>query len=447
MGKLSKHSFWGLASLMVVFFVGALQSVQAASLHAVRLWQAPDHTRLVFDLSGPVEHKLFSLENPHRLVIDINKTVLNADTTGLDFKGTGITGLRSAIRNKTDLRIVIDLAQPRKPRSFMLGSNEQYGDRLVIDLYEPAKSANKTVADVLEGSNKQRDIVVAIDAGHGGDDPGAIGPGRIKEKKIVLAISKELKKIIDRQSGYRALLVRRGDYYIPLRKRTRIARDNRADVLISIHADAFKNARAKGASVYALSRRGATSETARYIAQRQNRSDLIGGVGTVSLNDKDAMLAGVLVDLSMTAALESSLAIGGNVLKSMARVTRLHKPRVEQAAFVVLKSPDVPSILIETGFISNPAEAKRLNQRAHQRKLARAIFNGVESYFWTRPPVGSLLAQLKSNKANTYVISRGDTLSGIAQKYKVSVRAIQRHNNLKSTRIRVGQHIKIPVQS
>jgi N-acetylmuramoyl-L-alanine amidase len=436
-----------IATALIALLVAVIQSANAASVEAVRLWHAPDHTRLVFDLSDPVEHRLFTLENPHRLVIDINKTSLKADTTTLEFNRNGITGLRSAVRNKVDLRIVIDLARPRKPRSFMLGSNEQYGDRLVIDLYEPEKTANKTVADVLGGSGKQRDIVIAIDAGHGGDDPGAIGPGKIQEKKVVLAISRELQKLVDLQSGYRAVMVRGGDYYIPLRKRTRIARDSRADIFVSIHADAFKNSQARGASVYALSRRGATSETARYIAQRENRSDLIGGVGSVSLNDKDAMLAGVLVDLSMTAALESSLEIGGKVLKSVGKLTKLHKSRVEQAAFVVLKSPDVPSILIETGFISNPGEAKRLNQRDHQRKLARAIFSGVESYFWARPPVGTLLARLKSDKANIYVIVKGDTLSGIAQRHRVSVKAIQRHNNLKSTRIRVGQHIKIPVQT
>jgi N-acetylmuramoyl-L-alanine amidase len=427
--------------------IGAAHGAQPASIDGIRLWRAPDHTRLVFDLSGPIEHKVFVLENPHRLVVDVNGASSRAKSTGLDLSKTPISGLRTAVRNKGDLRIVLDLSRPVNPRSFMLGSNEQYGDRLVVDLYEDKQSKTRTVADVVNSRGQLRDIIIAIDAGHGGDDPGAIGPGRIYEKKVALEISRKLKKLADAEPGFRGVLVRTGDYYIPLRKRASIARKKRADILISIHADAFKQASAHGASVYALSRRGATSETARYLAQRENRADLIGGVGTVSLNDKDAMLAGVLLDLSMTATLDSSLDIGGRVLRSVGKITRLHKKRVEQAGFVVLKSPDVPSILVEMGFISNPKEAKRLNQRDHQGKMARAIFSGVKEYFKNTPPVGSLLASQQKKSGTVYVVARGDTLSEIAHKHQVSVGAIQRHNKLKSTRIRIGQRIKIPLSS
>ena len=432
---------------LVICLCMTAQGALAASIDGIRLWRAPDHTRLVFDLSGPVEYQIFALQNPHRLVIDINSVAFKANPAALDFSATAINTLRTAVRNGKDLRVVLDLSVRVNPRSFVLGRNEQYGDRLVVDLYDQKSSTARTVADVVPTSGKLRDVVIAIDAGHGGDDPGAIGPGRIYEKKVVLSISRELKKLLDSKPGYRAVLVRNGDYYIPLRDRTRIARKKRVDMFVSIHADAFRKASAHGASVYALSRRGATSETARYLAQRENRADLIGGVGSVSLNDKDKMLAGVLLDLSMTATLDSSLEVGGNVLQSVGKVTRLHKKRVEQAGFVVLKSPDVPSILVETGFISNPAEAKRLNKRSHQRKLARAIFDGKNLYIVRRPTVGTLLASQQAKKAAVYVVVRGDTLSAIAQRHRVSTKEIQRRNKLKSTSIHVGQRIIIPSRS
>ncbi|HAD09223.1 MAG TPA: N-acetylmuramoyl-L-alanine amidase [Porticoccaceae bacterium] len=419
----------------------------AADVNGIRLWRAPDHTRVVFDLSGPVEHKIFQLENPARLVLDLSASQTSASVSSPDFKNTPITSLRWATREQRDLRVVLDLTKPVSPRSFVLGSNEQYGDRLVVDLYDNEKTTVKTVDDVMPADSKARNVIIAIDAGHGGDDPGAIGPGKVQEKKVVLQISRELKKLVDGTPGYEGVLVRSGDYYIPLRKRTDIARQKRADLFISVHADAFKAASAHGASVYALSRRGATSETARYLAKRENRADLIGGVGSVSLTDKDAMLAGVLLDLSMTATLDSSLEVGGKVLKSMGKVARLHKKHVEQAGFMVLKSPDVPSILVETGFISNPGEAKRLSQRGYQRKMANAIFQGVKEYFDQSPPEGTLLALNRRKLGTVYVVSPGDTLSEIAQRHHTSVNTLQRHNQLKSTRIRVGQRIKIPISS
>jgi len=264
-------------------------------------------------------------------------------------------------------------------------------------------------------------------------------------------------------------MVRTGDYYIPLKKRRNKAREVRADLFVSVHADAFHNSRARGASVFALSRRGATSETARFLASKENEADLIGGVGGVSLGDKDDILAGVLVDLSMTATMANSLDVGGRVLKNIGQVTRLHKKQVEQAGFAVLKSPDVPSILVETGFISNPEEERKLNTASHRRKLANAIFEGVTSYFYENPPEDSLVAWHKSggrgnnrSSNNTasrpaapknaisgrsfieYVIVRGDTLSRIAARHNVTVKAIVQANNLSNTRIRVGQKLIIP---
>ncbi len=435
-----------LISLMLALLVHSA-ATRAAEVDSIRLWPAPDHTRLVLDLSGPVEHRIFQLENPHRLVLDLGDTRSRASASALDFSNTPIASIRWAARNERDLRIVLDLSNAVTPRSFVLGRNEQYGDRLVIDLYDQQTVTSKTVEDVIADVGKARDVIIAIDAGHGGDDPGAIGPGKIHEKKVVLQISQELKRLVDAAPGYRGVLVRTGDYYIPLQKRPDIARQQRADLFVSVHADAFKAASAHGASVYALSRRGATSETARYLAQRENRADLIGGVGSVSLTDKDAMLAGVLLDLSMTATLDSSLDVGARVLKSMGKIARLHKKHVEQAGFVVLKSPDVPSILVETGFISNPGEAQRLSQTGYQRQMAQAIFQGVKEYFDQSPPEGTALARNRRGSGTVYVVSHGDTLSGIAQRHRISVSTLQRHNQLESTHIRVGQRIKIPISS
>ncbi|MEZ5529621.1 MAG: N-acetylmuramoyl-L-alanine amidase [Porticoccaceae bacterium] len=426
------------------------QPLAAATVDGVRLWRAPDHTRLVFDLSEPVNHKIFPLDNPPRLVVDIARSTMNTSTDSLELAASPVTAVRSGIKDKTDLRIVLDLKSVVKPRSFVLAKNEQYGDRLVVDLYDNGQETVKTVEDVAVDLGGNRDVIISIDAGHGGEDPGALGPKGIREKQVVLAISRELKTLFDQTPGYRARLVRDGDYYIPLRGRTSIARKHRADMFISIHADAFTKPSAHGASVFALSRRGATSETARYLASRENQADLIGGAGSVSLDDKDHMLASVLLDLSMTATLSSSLDVGAEVLRSIGGITKLHKKHVEQAGFMVLKSPDIPSILVETGFISNPSEAQQLSNRSYQQKMARAIFSGINRYFEKAPPAGTRLAarktggSIQSAGGQVYVIARGDTLSDIAVRYNVSVDALKRHNGLTNTQIRVGQKLKIP---
>lgn len=419
--------------------VAAFASV---SVENSRLWRAPDHTRLVLDLAGPVEHRIFTLENPDRLVIDISKAKLDTRFDRLDLGRSPIREVRSAPRDDTDLRIVLDLKEPVRPRSFLLGRNEQYGDRLVIDLYDIGRVVEKTVEDVM--SDGGRDIIIAIDAGHGGEDPGAIGPGGLREKDVVLAISRELKRLLDAQQGYSAVMLRTGDYYVPLHLRPQQARQHRADLMVSVHADAFKNPRARGASVYALSRVGATSETASYLAGRENRADLIGGAGDVSLADKDQVLAGVLLDLSMTATLASSLEVGDEVLRSMGSFAHLHKRNVEQAGFVVLKSPDIPSILVETGFISNPEESRKLADSAYQKRVAQAIFSGIRNYFERRPPEGTWVATQRQGRPGEHVIARGDTLSGIAERYNVSVNELINHNSLPTTSIQVGQRLKIP---
>ncbi len=295
----------------------------------------------------------------------------------------------------------------------------------------------------------KRDIIVVIDAGHGGEDPGASGSRGQREKDVVLSIARELQRQVNGMKGFRAELTRTGDYFIPLRGRTEIARKKGADLFVSIHADAAPSAAAFGASVFALSDRGATSETARWLADSENRSDLIGGAGNVSLDDKDRMLAGVLLDLSMTASLTSSLNVGQKVLSNIGRVTPLHKQRVEQAGFMVLKSPDIPSILVETGFISNANEASKLSSSNHQQALARSISSGVRQFFQQNPPPGTYIAWLRDSGKiaqgpRDHRVSPGETLAMIAVRYQVSPATLRSANNLKSDELKIGQTLTIP---
>lgn len=450
----------------------AVDALAASQVRSVRLWRAPDNTRLVFDLSGPVQHSVFTLQSPDRLVIDINGATLGG-SLNIPTANTPITSMRSAQRTPDDLRVVIDLKKAVTPKSFTLAPNQQYGNRLVVDLYDNPADANPppTVADTPATvppatpavpvtpskpeiklppvPNGKRDIVVVIDAGHGGEDPGASGGQGQKEKNVVLSIAKELQRQINAEKGYRAELTRTGDYFIPLRKRTEIARAKGADLFVSIHADAAPSSAAFGASVFALSERGATSETARWLADSENRSDLIGGAGAVSLDDKDRMLAGVLLDLSMTASLTSSLNVGQKVLTNIGRVTSLHKARVEQAGFMVLKSPDIPSILVETGFISNAAEANKLQGASHQQALARSITAGVKQFFQQNPPQGTYIAWLRDSGklamgAREHVVRPGESLSMISVRYDMSMTTLRSANNLRSDELKVGQQLKIP---
>jgi N-acetylmuramoyl-L-alanine amidase len=287
-------------------------------------------------------------------------------------------------------------------------------------------------------------VVVAVDAGHGGEDPGAQGSVRhTREKVVTLEIARRLKRLIDAQPGMRAVLTRKGDYYVGLRRRMQLARKYKADLFISIHADAFRDRRVRGSSIYVLSRRGASSEAARWLAARENAADLIGGV---SLDDKDDMLASVLLDLSQSAAQEASLAAAQQVYRNLGRLGKVHARHIQRAGFVVLKSPDIPSMLIETGFISNPTEESNLRNHAYQEKLAKAISRGVTHYFKDAPPPGTLLAKLeKEGRPREHVITRGETLSVIAHRYQVSLGELRDVNQIENDRrIRVGQVLRIP---
>jgi N-acetylmuramoyl-L-alanine amidase len=415
-------------------------SAVGADVSGLRVWADPEKTRAVLDLDGRVDYQLFKLDNPERVVIDLERSSLAAELAFDPEAGGLIRNIRQGRPDPNTLRVVLDMREAVNFKSFMLEPTGQYGHRLVVDLFDrqqdQGRSKPRTITSI-QGGN--RDVVVAIDAGHGGEDPGAIGKNRTREKDVVLQIAKRLKRVIDGEPGMRAVLTRTGDYYIPLRGRYERARQHRADLFLSIHADAFKNRSVRGSSVFVLSQRGASSEMARLLAQGENASDLVGGV---SLNDKDDLLTSVLLDLSQSATIQASDRVAGEILSALGRAGKVHKSHVGRANFMVLKSPDVPSVLVETAFISNPTEEKRLTQLEFQTNIARAIANGVRNYFHSSPPPGTWIA---ANRAATrHVVARGETLGAIASRYRVSLGSLRRANNLNNDLIRVGAELVIP---
>jgi N-acetylmuramoyl-L-alanine amidase len=407
----------------------------------VRLSAAPNGTRVVLDLSSPASHALFTLQNPDRVVVDVRGARIDGGRLRVPEGRGAVRRVRVADRDNGDARVVLDLTSVAQVRSFLVPPDGPWGHRLVIDL--PADERPASVVRATSGHGG-RDLVIAIDAGHGGKDPGATGRSGVREKDIVLQIARRLAQRVDREPGMRAFLVRDGDYFLSLHQRVSRARLQRADLFVSIHADAFHNHKARGSSVYILSARRASSEAARWLAEKENAADLVGGV---SLDDKDDMLASVLLDLSQSAAIDASQNVGDAVLGELRRVGRVHKTDVQRASFKVLTSPDIPSILIETAFISNPSEEKLLRTAGHQEALAAAMMNGIRRYFEVNAPPGTLLAARGAAGdlgPVEHVIVSGDTLSGIADRYNVSTRALRRHNGLKSDRIRIGQVLRIP---
>jgi N-acetylmuramoyl-L-alanine amidase len=412
------------------------------ALKGLRMHEAPEYTRVVFDISGAARFDLFTLDNPKRVVVDLADTRPGDgfDPAMVALGRKRVKSVRGSVRGE-DYRIVLDVLGNFEPRSFTLEPVAPYGHRLVVDLYTTTETSKPSFIPKPEG---KRDVVIAIDAGHGGEDPGASGPGGVREKDVVMKIARRLEKKLGRAEGYRAAMVRTGDYYLAHRKRTERAREVGAHLFVSIHADAFKQPEVYGASVYTLSDRGASSETARWLAESENASDMIGGVEEVVSGDQEDYLLKAILEVSMDANREQSIEVGERVLDRLGGITKLHKKRVEQAGFLVLKSPDVPSILVETGFISNPAEASRLASSNFQEKVADAIFNGVLTYMGSRAPEGTLIAWRREQGGQRYTISRGDTLSGIAVRYGTSARRIKEANGLSGDRIKVGQVITIP---
>lgn len=444
---------WGAAVIsfraVAVLIVSGLAATcaDAAQVKALRVWASPDSTRAVFDVSGPLEYKLFELSNPDRIVLDIKNSSLAEGVAAPAPKGL-LGTVRLGKQGRSDLRVVFDLPQGVRPKSFLLPPADKFGHRLVIDLFPKTKATRevvKSVEDVLPGDGRK--VIVAIDAGHGGDDPGAIGASGTHEKSITLNVAREVAKLVDAQPGMKAHLVRDGDYFIPLTDRYKKAREAKADLFVSIHADACPGAcGARGASVWVLSPRGATSEAARWLAAKENGSDLVGGV---SLDDKDDTLAAVLLDLSQGATMEASSAIAQIVLKALGKIGPTHRGYVEKANFVVLRSPDVPSILVETAFITNPAEEKRLTDPEHRNKLASAVVDGIKSYFMQTPPPGTWFAANSTGRRgpSEHVVARGETLSGIAARHRVSLGALREANRIAADgNVRVGDVLDIPPQ-
>ena len=401
-------------------FLAALPALAADQIVSTRIWPAKDYTRVTLESRQEIRYTLFGVNNPDRLVLDLEGVEMSAALADLNNKVTPddpyVEKLRVALNRPGVMRLVLDLKAQVKAQAFTLKPVASYGHRLVLDIYpsvapdpllvllqeeatrkpvatpppalgavnEPASNPMVVPPPPLLNKDKVlRLATIVIDPGHGGEDPGALGRGGSQEKYVTLVIAKRLKAMIDQEPGLRALLTRDGDYYLPLATRVEKARKVKADLFVSIHADAFVKPHARGSSVFALSERRATSEAARWLAKKENEADLIGGV---NLDVKDKYLAQTLLDLSQTATISDSLKLGRHVLSELGAINTLHKPQVEQASFAVLKSPDVPSILVETAFISNPDEERRLNDDAYQDKLARAILNGIKRYFARNPP-------------------------------------------------------------
>lgn len=470
----------------------------AGELKNARVWAGPEKTRVVFELDEKPTYKLFTLGNPHRVVVDIKDAKNTVAMQRIHPPGGPLKKIRAGIKQSTDLRLVMDLRHAAKPSHFILAPAGERGYRLVVDLpgkfaaakanpsvqsatplkpkpakvakakVKPAtkkpvvaaktkpkptkKTVTKPVPPVAKrhkapkhkrpqpGALKGRDLVVAIDAGHGGHDSGAVGASGTLEKDVVLSMAKILQKLVQKEPGMRAVMIRDKDNFVKLRKRLAIARNQRADIFVSIHANAFTDARVRGAAIYTLSNGGATSEMALWVAKHANASPDLGGV---SLEDKGGDLAKVLIGLSQDATMEASLDVGSHMLGQLKRVGKLYRNDVQQADFAVLKSPDIPSVLIETAFISNPSEEKRLKRPAYQKQIAKAVLNGMKSYFAKHPVPGTLLAE-QHRKNRKHVVKKGDTLGEIAVRYGVNTSQLKAFNGLRGNAVRVGETIRIP---
>jgi N-acetylmuramoyl-L-alanine amidase len=415
-----------------------------AALKDIRVWGSPESTRVVLDLTAPANYTLFPLAGPDRIVIDFD--AIDADIPSLELPPASgvVKAVRLGARGRHGLRIVLDVTEPVDAKGFLSPPNETYGHRLVVDLghgLPPAAPVPVKVAN----DDGQRDLVIAVDAGHGGEDPGAIGKGGTREKTVALAIAKKLADRINAEPGMKAVLTRTGDYFVKFRDRTGRARTNQADLFVSIHADAFMDRSVRGSSVYVLSTRRASNEAARWLADRENAADLIGGV---SLHDKSDVLQSVLLDLSQNATISASRDAATRVLAELDQVGQLKKSEVQHASLIVLTSPDVPSMLVETAFISNPDEERKLRDPGHQERLAGAIHAGIRRYFYDNPPPGSrvaVLAARERGQALRHVVSPGETLGDVAGRYAVSIDEIRQRNHLDTETVASGTILEIPL--
>jgi len=411
-------------------------------LNDIRISNDNIKSRLVLDLNLNVDSNVFYLKNPDRLVIDLASTRLSSSFKEKSIKNTLIKDIRFAKKDNQSLRIVLDLNKELEFNHFLITDSDSKNTRLVIDLNTSTTSSPKKNTSLR--SKKLRDILVVIDPGHGGKDPGAIGPNGTRESNVALAIGLRLAEYFNNASDMQAILTRDDNTFVVLRDRMEYARKFKADLFISIHADALDNPRVKGASIYTLSLEGASNEASKILAKRENKDS---SIGEVPLSGKDADIVSLLTDLSQNVSMEASKEVGSIILNELAKVGSIRKKKVQQAGFLVLKSPDVPSVLIETTFISNPNEEKKLKSRSYQSKLAQAIFQGARNYFLINPPENTKLANNLSNEAQTisYIVRKGDTLSEIAELYNISLSLLRSYNGIRGSKIRIGQLLQIPL--
>lgn len=431
--------------------LGLCSGLFAVEIRAVRISNEGGQQRAFVALTGAagtssLEYKLFVLKNPERLVLDVPRARLATGFSTATGEGV-VRAIRTGKLGTDGVRIVLDLNAAISPRSFVVPPGKDDAHRLVLDLVTATHLPPvpvRTLQTAMPAAGRLRPVVIALDAGHGGQDPGARGHAGSVEKVITLQVAREFARQINAEPGFRAVMIRDGDQFIPLQDRYRRARKAEADLFVSIHADAFRKSTAAGSSVFVLSQRGVSSQAARWLANQENAADLVGGV---SLDDKDNTLAAVLLDLAQSATMQASSSVAAQIFGSLRRLGKTHKAHVEHANFVVLRSPDVPSVLIETAFISNPAEERRLGDPNHRRRLATAMLEGVRDYFHNQPPPGTWLALHATPRSREHVVSRGETLSLIAVRHGISLSTLRSANQLRGDLLRVGDRLRIPVRS
>jgi N-acetylmuramoyl-L-alanine amidase len=434
---LSIASLRALSLLCVaILSLFSVNTYAANSIDGIRVWPAPENTRIVFDVKQKPDYKFFTLSKPNRLVIDFTNTKNTVALKNLAVNDPRVKLFRSSI-NKGKTRLVLELTKSYQLTVFPLAPAGQYGHRLVIDLYDK----NRSKKNVSKPKQSVGDIIIGIDAGHGGEDPGSIGGKGTYEKRVTLAIAKKLQKVINKEKGMKAVMIRSGDYYVNLNRRTSLARDKHVDFLVSIHADAFHTPGPSGASVWVVTKSRAESELSRWLVNREKKSELLGGGGGVIKNTSDSHLALTLADMSKEHSLGVSFGVANNVIKELKKITKMHKKTPQNGNFAVLKSSDIPSILVETGFISNHKEEKNLTWSKHQQRLANAIHAGIKNHFLAHPLTGSYFASVGYKK---HKVRSGESLSVLAKRYNISMSKLKSINKLKSDSLRIGQTLKIP---
>ncbi|MEZ9477146.1 N-acetylmuramoyl-L-alanine amidase [Vibrio splendidus] len=455
---ISRRLISAVAMMAAVFSILFSSLVSANSLKSLRVWPSPEETRVVIDLKSEADFSYFTLSSPSRLVVDLKHTNLATKLPVVVKDSPVLSKIRkSSPPDKNTYRLVFELKKSSTAELFKLSPTPggQYGHRLVIDLPHGAaskgtttsKPSKPTVSKNINQVKRQKDILIVIDPGHGGEDPGSIGPSRKYEKNATLSISRKLAAQLNAVPGIKTRMTRNADYFVNLNRRVAIARENEAHLFISIHADAFTTPQPRGGSVFVLNTRRANTEISRWIENKEKQSELLGGSGaafTGNIDDKNVNQT--LLDLQFSHSQKEGYKLATTILSEMGKVAKLHNNKPINTSLAVLRSPQIPSVLVETGFISNPTEEKLLFQRSHQDKLARAVTKAVVKYLKANPPEGIILSNATSSTGSVsqHKVSRGESLSVIASKYGTSTQTLMKFNNLKSSSLAIGQVLKIP---